>query len=72
MYLDVKNTIVSDDLFIVPNIRIDCQMDAVEFEGFFYKMLSESSFRDQRIHTKISYNDFMDWTITDYLSHFSD
>ena len=72
MYLDVKNTIVSDDLFIVPKIRIYRQMDAAEFEGFFYKMLSESSFSDQRIHTRISYNDFMDWTITDYLSHFSD
>ena len=40
MYFGVKKTISYDDLFISTNIRIDCQMNAAEFEGLFYTNLS--------------------------------
>ena len=34
-------TISTDDFFILENLRINCQMDAGEFEGLIYNMLSE-------------------------------
>ena len=52
------------------NIGIYRHMDAAEFEVLFYKYLSEIPFKDQIIHTKIIDEDFIDWTITDYLFTF--
>ena len=33
--------ISTDVFFILENLRINCQMDAGEFEGLLYNMLSE-------------------------------
>ena len=33
IYLGGGETINTDGFFIISNIRIDCQMDAAEFEG---------------------------------------
>ena len=55
-----------DDLFIATNIRIYHHMDESEFEGLFYDKLSENTFKNQGINTKIIEGD---WTISDYLSH---
>ena len=44
-------------------------MDAVEFKGFFYKILLETPFNKQIINIKISDDDFKNWTISDYLYH---
>ena len=45
------------------NIRIDCQMDASEFEGLLYTILSEEPFKNQRFHTPEKKDDY---TISDY------
>ena len=47
------------------NIRIDCQMDVGEFEGLFYNILSEGSFKSQIFHTTEETDDY---TISDYVS----
>ena len=41
IYLGGKKTIATDVFFIIANIRIDFQMDAAEFEGLLYTILSE-------------------------------
>ena len=41
IYLGGKQTIYTDMFFIFSNITTNCQMDASEFEGLLYTMLSE-------------------------------
>ena len=41
IYLGGKKNITTDVLFIMENIRIDFHMDAAEFEGLLYTILSE-------------------------------
>ena len=64
IYLGGKKTKISDDLFIVKNMRIDCHMDAAEFEGLLYNTLPENPFNNQIINIKNSEDD---WTISDYI-----
>ena len=40
MYL-VGETITTDAFFIITNKKMDCQIDADEFEGLLYTILSE-------------------------------
>ena len=40
IYIGGKKNIATDILFIISNIRIDFQMDAAEFEGLLYTILS--------------------------------
>ena len=50
------------------NIRINCQIDASEFEGLLYNILSEEPFANHRLDM-IDEKD--DYTISDYVSqHF--
>ena len=44
IYLGGKKTISTDMFFILSNITTNCQMDASEFEGMIYTMLSEEPF----------------------------
>ena len=69
MYLGGNKTIISYDLFIVKNIRMDHQMDAEEYDGLFYKELSENTLKNKIINIKINEDDLTDWTIYIYLSH---
>ena len=39
----------TDMFFILANITTNCQMDASEFEGLFYNMLSEEPFANHRL-----------------------
>ena len=71
MYLGGKKTIISDYLFIVKNIRMDCHMDASECEGFFYKTLSDNPFKNQIINIRISSDYLTNWTIVGDLYHYS-
>ena len=48
MYLGGKKANISNDLFIMTKIRMDHNMDASEIEGLLYKILSSSSFNNQR------------------------
>ena len=41
IYLGGKKTIATDVIFIITNIRIECQMNAAEAEGLLYNILSE-------------------------------
>ena len=45
-------------------MRIDCHMDAAEFEGLLYNTLPENPFNNQIINIKNSEDD---WTISDYI-----
>ena len=49
MYLG-KNTITTDGLFIITNIRIYCHMDVAKFEGLLYTILSKELFKNHIIH----------------------
>ena len=63
-----KKTITTDRLFIIANIRIYFQIDADEFQGLSYTILSEEPFKNQRIHTT---EEKYDYTTSDYISqHF--
>ena len=66
MYLGGKKTYFSDIVFIVTNIGIDRQTYTDKFEGFFYSISKENTFRNQIINTKNSEDD---WTISDYIYH---
>ena len=44
IYLGEKKTISTDMFFILAIITTNCQMDASEFEGMIYTMLSEEPF----------------------------
>ena len=52
----------TDDLFILENIRINCQMDASKWEGLLYNMLSEEPFANHRLDT---IDEKYDYTISD-------
>ena len=60
-----KKTIAADVLFILENIRIYFQMDAGEFEGLLYTILSEESFNNQIFNMTEETDDY---TIGDYVS----
>ena len=49
IFLRGKKTISTDMFFILENIRINCQMDANEFEGLLYNMLSEEPFENHKL-----------------------
>ena len=60
--------ISTDHFFIFENLRINCQMDASEFEGLLYNMLSEEPFVNHRLDMT---DENEDNTISDYVSqHF--
>ena len=44
IYLGGLKTISTDMSLILENIKTNCQMDASEFEGVLYTMLSEETF----------------------------
>ena len=68
IYLGGKETISTDIFFILANIRINCHMDASEFEGLLYNMLSEEPFANHRLDMTYEKDDY---TISDYVSqHF--
>ena len=50
MYIGGQKTLITDNFFIVTNIRVNDQMDASEFEVLLYKILSEKSFNGEIIH----------------------
>ena len=52
--------------FILANITTNCQMDASEFEGVLYNMLSEEPFAN---HILDMTNGNEEYTISDYVSH---
>ena len=60
-----KKSISIDVLFILEILRINCQMDAGEFEGLLYQILSEEPFKNQ-IFDMTEKND--DYTISYYVS----
>ena len=49
IYFGEKKTISTDDLFILENLRINCHMDAGEFDGLLFNMLSEEPFKNHRL-----------------------
>ena len=51
--------------FILSNITTNCQMDASEFEGLLYNMLSEEPFANHRLDM-IDVNE--EYKISDYVS----
>ena len=65
IYLGGKKNISTDMFLIVENITTNCQMDAIEFEGMIYTMLSEEPFA-HRILDMTDRNE--ESTISDYLS----
>ena len=58
MYSVGKKMIKSDDVFIMTNISIYNQIYTAEFEGLFYKNLSENPFKNYRINIKTSKDGF--------------
>ena len=65
IYLGEKNP--TDHLFILENIMINCQMDASEFEGLLYIILSEEPSANH-IFDMIDENN--DYTISDYVPQY--
>ena len=63
IYLGEKNS--TDGFFILANIRINCQIDASDFEGLLYNMLSEEPFANHRLDMIYEKDDY---TISDYVS----
>ena len=47
IYLVGEKTISTGVLFFTENIKRDFQMDAAEFEGLLYPILSEEPFKNQ-------------------------
>ena len=60
-----EKSISTDVFFILENPRINCHMDAGEFEGLLYNMLSEETFKNQRFEMTDKKDDY---TISDYVS----
>ena len=56
----------TDVLFILENIRINCQMGAGESEGLLYNMLSEEPFKNQIFHMTEETDDY---TISNYVNN---
>ena len=55
--------------FILANITTNCQIDASEFEGMLYTMLSEETFQNHRLDLTDGNEEY---TISDYVSqHFA-
>ena len=65
IYLGEKKTISTDMFFILENITTNCQMDASEFEGLLYTMLSEEPFANHRLDMTDGNEEY---TIYDYVS----
>ena len=64
----IEETNSTDLFFIFKNLRINCQMDAGEFQGLLYNMLSEEPFKNQKFDMTDKKDDY---TISDYVSqHF--
>ena len=57
----------TDHFFILENLRINCNMDAIEFEGSLYNMFSEEPFANHRLDMTDGKDDY---TISDYVSHY--
>ena len=64
IYLGEKKS--TDMLFILENITTNCQMDASEFKGLLYTMLSEEPFANHRLDMTDGNEEY---TISDYMSH---
>ena len=58
-------TISTDMFFILENITTNCQMDAIEFEGMLYTMLSEEPFTN---HILDMTDGNEEYTISDHVS----
>ena len=65
IYLGGGGSISTDVFFILENLRINCQMDAGEFEGLLYNMLTDEPFKNQRFYMTDEKDDY---TISDYVS----
>ena len=65
-YIYGGGLISTDVLFILENLGIIFQMDAGEFEGLLYHMLSEEPFKNQRFDMTDEKDDY---TISDNVSH---
>ena len=65
IHLGEKKNISTDMFFILANITTNCQMDASEFEGMIYTMLSEEPFAN---HILDMTDGNEESTIYDYLS----
>ena len=63
--LNGKKTMSNDMFFIVANITSTCQMDASEFEGMIYNILSEEPFKHHILENPDKNEEI---TISDYLS----
>ena len=61
----MEKTISTDMFFILANITTTCQMDASEFEGMIYNMISEEPFTH---HILDNPDGNEESTISDYLS----
>ena len=57
--------ISTDMFFILAHITTNCQMDASEFEGMLYNMLSEEPFSNHRLDMTDGNEEY---TISDYVS----
>ena len=65
IYLGGTKTISTDMFFILANITANCQMDASEFEGMIYTILSEEPFAHHILNMTDGNEEI---TISDYLS----
>ena len=65
IYLGGKKTISTDIFFILENITTNFQMDASEFEGMLYTMLSEEPFSNHKLDMTDGNEEY---TISDYVS----
>ena len=63
IYLGKK--FATDVFFIMVNIRLYCQINAGEFEGLLYTILSEEHFKSQIFYMKVEMDDYI---IYDYVS----
>ena len=68
-YKGSQKKIPTDHLFMVINIRVNEQMDASESEGMLYKVLSETSFRYERIYISSDNKKGTTWLISEYMNH---
>ena len=64
IYLGGKKTISTDMFFILANITTNCQMDASDFEGVLYTMLSEEPFSNHKLDMTDGNEEY---TISDYV-----
>ena len=70
MYKGGQKTLITDNFFIMTNIRVNEQMGASGFEGLLCKILSEKPFKDEIIHISNDYKEGTTWSVPEYITHF--